>query len=309
MSARPSWLACIGHDLFKGVVAYDLAIYLRYFIKVKHWLTYSQLNRRVTQFSYKDSDSSSSPCRVNEKAITIGGQAAENWCLLRLLPVIIGDKVDPRDPVWQLVITLKELVELVCAPKITTVQVAYLNIVVVEYLETRKTSDHLKPKHHYLLHYASLILKLGPLIRLWTMRFESKHSYFKRCVRRTQNFKNICQSLANQHQLLQTTLSSNSFFAQVLKSKNVTPYHAHLYSDAVRNAVEATMFTEPDSVSTEVDFKGTLYKKGYFLCLKRESDESIKFGQIELVLIIDDKKMCFLVTPHTSVYLSCIWTL
>ena len=304
---QPGLPPCIGHDLFEGVVAYDLAIYLRNFIKVKHWLTYSQLNRRITQFSYKDSDSSSSPCQVNEKAITIGGQAAENWCLLRLLPVIIGDKVDPHDPVWQLVITLKELVELVCAPKITTAQVAYLNIVVVEYLETRKAmfpSDHLKPKHHYLLHYASLILKLGPLIRLWTMRFESKHSYFKRCVRRTQNFKNICQSLANQHQLLQTTLSSNSFFAPVLKSKNVTPYHAHLYSDAVRNAVEAHMFTEPDSVSTEVDFKGTRYKKGSFLCLKRESDESIKFGQIELVLIINDKKVCFLVTPHTSVYLS-----
>lgn len=166
------------------------------------------------------SDSRSSPCQVNEKAKTVGGQAAENWCLLRLLPVTIGDKVDPRDPVWQLMITLKELVELVCAPKITTAQVAYLNIVVVEYLETRKAvfpSDHLKPKHHYLLHYASLILKMGPLLQLWTMRFESKHSYLKRCVRRIQNFKNICQSLANQPQLLQTTLSSNSFFATVLK--------------------------------------------------------------------------------------------
>lgn len=106
------------------------------------------LNRRITKFSYKDSDSSSSPCQVSEKANTVGGQAAENWCLLRLLPVIIGDKVDSHDPVWQLVITLKELVELVCAPTITTVQIAYLNIVVVEYLETRKAlfpSDCLKP--------------------------------------------------------------------------------------------------------------------------------------------------------------------
>lgn len=40
---------CLGHDLFEGVVAYDLAIYLRYFIKVKHWLTYSvkQVNHTV----------------------------------------------------------------------------------------------------------------------------------------------------------------------------------------------------------------------------------------------------------------------
>lgn len=54
------------------------------------------------------------------------------------------------------------------------------------------------------------------------------------------------------------------------------------------------MFTEPDSVSTEVNFKGTLYKNGSFLCLKRES-EPIKFGQIELVLIKDEKEVCFLV--------------
>lgn len=156
---------------------------------------------------------------MNEKANTIGAQAADNWCLLRLLPVIIGDKVDPCDPVWQLVITLKELVELVCAPKITTAQVAYLNVVVVEYLETRKAvfpSEHLKPKHHYLLHYASLILKMGLLIWLWTMRFESKHSIFEKHVRRIQSFKNVCQTLANQHQLPHTTLSSN-FFAPVLK--------------------------------------------------------------------------------------------
>lgn len=42
---QPGLPPCIGHDLFEGVVAYDLAIYLRYFIKVKHWLTYCQLNR------------------------------------------------------------------------------------------------------------------------------------------------------------------------------------------------------------------------------------------------------------------------
>lgn len=164
---QPGLPPCIGHDLFEGVVAYDLAIYLRYFIKVKHWFTYTQLNRRITQFAYKDSNCNSCPAPVSEKANTIGGQAAENWCLLRLLPVIIGDKVDPHDPVWQLVIALIELVELVCAPSITTAQIAYLNIVVSEYLETRKAvfpSDRLKPKHHYLLHYASLILKLGPLI-------------------------------------------------------------------------------------------------------------------------------------------------
>jgi len=53
----------------------------------------------------------------------------------------------------------------------------------------------LRPKHHYLLHYASLTAKFGPLMHLWTMRFESKHSYFKRCIRYSRNFVNVCVAL------------------------------------------------------------------------------------------------------------------
>uniref|UniRef100_A0AAR2JY98 SAM domain-containing protein n=1 Tax=Pygocentrus nattereri TaxID=42514 RepID=A0AAR2JY98_PYGNA len=72
--------------------------------------------------------------------------------------------------------------ELICAQKISLSQTAYLDILIQEYLESRSEIP-LKPKHHFLLHYAALLLKFSPLIRLWTLRFESKHSYFKRCAR------------------------------------------------------------------------------------------------------------------------------
>lgn len=182
-------------EIFEGVVAYDMAIYIKYFVKVKKCFTYSQLNRRIKQFSYHGSDATSTPSEVAEKGDKIGGKATENWSLLRLLPILIGEKItDTDDPIWQLTVQLKELVELICAPKISHSQVALFSVLIVEYLETRKEmfpDCKLKPKHHYIVHYAALILKFGPLIRLWTMRFESKHSYFKRCVRRTQNFKHI----------------------------------------------------------------------------------------------------------------------
>lgn len=186
---QPGLPPCIGHDLFEGVVASDLAIYLTHFVKVKKFFTYSQLNRRIKQFSYQGSDGSSKPAKVSVKGVKLGGQATENWSLLRLLPIIIGEKItDTEDPVWQLTVQLKELVELICAPTISVPQVALLSVLIGDYLEGRKElfpSQKLKPKHHYLTHYPALILKFGPLIRLWTMRFESKHSYFKRCVRRT----------------------------------------------------------------------------------------------------------------------------
>lgn len=87
---QPGLPPCIGHDLFEGVVASDLAIYLIHFVKVKKFFTYSQLNRRIKQFSYQGSDGSSKPAEVSEKGVKLSGQATENWSLLRLLPIIIG---------------------------------------------------------------------------------------------------------------------------------------------------------------------------------------------------------------------------
>lgn len=124
------------------------------------------------------------------------GQAVQNWNFLRLLPVLIGDKVqNADDDVWQLTLLLRDIVDMVCAQKISLSQVAYLEIIIQEYLDSRKClfpESTLKPKQHYMRHYPSLILKFGPLIKLWTMRFESKHSYFKRCARHLKNLKNIC---------------------------------------------------------------------------------------------------------------------
>jgi len=62
------------------------------------------------------------------------------------------------------------------------------------------------------------------------------------------------------------------------------------------------------SLSTEVVFKGTLYKKGSFLCLKRESDESINFGKIELVFVKDDRGVFSGDTTHFIVFVR-VWTL
>ena len=45
--------------------------------------------------------------------------------------------------------------------------------------------------------------RFGPLVRLWTMRFEARHSYFKRLASQLGNFINISYTLAVRHQRLQ----------------------------------------------------------------------------------------------------------
>ena len=71
-----------------------------------------------------------------------------------------------------------------------------------EYIESRQSLfplEPLKPKHNFLKHYPRLIMEFGPLIQLWSLRFESKHSYFKRCFRSAQNFKNVLRTCTEKH--------------------------------------------------------------------------------------------------------------
>lgn len=69
----------------------------------------------------------------------LSGQANQNWNFLRLLPVLIGNKMqNPEDDVWQLTLQLKDIVDMNCAQKISSSQVAYLDIVIQEYLESIK---------------------------------------------------------------------------------------------------------------------------------------------------------------------------
>ena len=129
------------------------------------------------------------------------------------VPAYFGDRIEDADnAVWQLVLLLRDSVE--TPPSLSESQIAYMKVLTEEYVETRQDlfpHSNLRPKHHYLLHYAYLSLQFGPLIQTWTMRFERKHSYFKRCIRSSQNFRNVTKSLADRHQLFQGYQSQGSF--------------------------------------------------------------------------------------------------
>lgn len=43
---------------------------------------------------------------------TIGGNAHENWNLIRLLPFLVGDLIPEDELAWQVILDLKEIVEL-----------------------------------------------------------------------------------------------------------------------------------------------------------------------------------------------------
>ncbi|KAJ8043114.1 hypothetical protein HOLleu_10075 [Holothuria leucospilota] len=167
----PGLPPCLAHDLFEGVVSYDLHLYLMSFIKSKKWLTIELLNKRITDFKYKGKDKLDKPVKVKSNPVgKLTGHAVQNWNLLRLLPLMISDIIqDFNDEVWQLILSLREIVDLVCSPCISCEQLQYLQDLITFYLQSRQKlfpEQNVKPKHHYLTHYPKLITQFGPLIKV-----------------------------------------------------------------------------------------------------------------------------------------------
>uniref|UniRef100_A0A8C1S326 Uncharacterized protein n=1 Tax=Cyprinus carpio TaxID=7962 RepID=A0A8C1S326_CYPCA len=86
----------------------------------------------------------------------------------------------------------------------------------------------------------------GPLIRLWTLRFESKHSYFKRCGRKLHNFKNLCSTLVERHPFLQAYLHAGSLFPPLLQTGETTEFDDQLYQtekkmDSIVSAIHTVL--------------------------------------------------------------------
>lgn len=73
---------CLEHDLFEGVVANDLTLYIEYLVKAEKHFTYGQINRAVSQTKHLGNDSHNPPCEIKESAKKLSGSAVQNWCLL-----------------------------------------------------------------------------------------------------------------------------------------------------------------------------------------------------------------------------------
>ncbi|XP_065683520.1 uncharacterized protein LOC124813803 [Hydra vulgaris] len=263
---------CLAHDIFEGVASRDMYLFVKYFVS-KRWFSFNNINRKINMQKYFEGDALDKPCEVNKISCTekLSGHAVQNWVFLRLFPLFIGIYItDFEDPVWLLYLKLKEIVEIICSPKIDIQHIAYLQVSINGYLSSRKElfpSKKLLPKHHYLSHYPQLILRYGPLMRVFTLRFEQKHSYFKKCARNFNNYKHVCKTLTETHQLLQSynnsSIPSSKNYAVNSFSFNITNF-----SSTIFEAIISTCGQLPDKFSTHIVYQGTHYKKDLFLFLQ-----------------------------------------
>lgn len=281
------------HDLFEGIIPMELALCFSDFI-TKRYVTLQELNNTIKSFPYKWGDKTDCPQAIPIRFSarrSIGGNAHENWTLIRLLPLLIGQKIPLNDPTWSMIMCLKDIVELVVAPTQTEASMSYLDTKISEHrLRLLAVFPQVKliPKHHFLEHYPALMKMFGPLIEFWTMRFEAKHRYFKQIVRHMGNFININFSLATKHQLmiahhLHVTTTPPTVSAARVSQVPVAVLHANVQEGIRRVSPGQTCV----HLSKTATVYGTTYSKGMILAYGSTAGLPDFIEVLQIVLLRD----------------------
>lgn len=115
---------------------------------------------------------------------------------------MIGDLIPEENEVWVFLLNFLDIIELLLSNKLTQQSVPYLKHLIEKHNSdyVNLFQDNLKPKHHFLTHYPSIILKSGPLRHFWYFRYEAKHKELKMYARAITSRKNICLTLAKKYQ-------------------------------------------------------------------------------------------------------------
>ncbi|XP_057311529.1 uncharacterized protein LOC130649291 [Hydractinia symbiolongicarpus] len=225
---------------------------------------------------------SKKPQIIKEKRLTqlrVKQTACEMWSLLRLFPLMIGAGVDEDYEMCKLLIDFTDIVKRLCAPKFTEDHLKILEHLITNFLKNYCClfpEIALKPTAHFITHYPANIWEFGPLIK--TLRFESKHSYFKNSITNTRNYMNVCKSMAIHHQMLMylynkedSYFSSHDIMPVGCKEKSINEI-PELYKDFLSPII-------PHAAHSLLEAQGVTYNGNKF------------YSSGVVVVFVDDKNL------------------
>lgn len=189
----------IMHDLFEEVLKNDLSLIILYFINKKYF-TLEQVNSRKQLFDYGPIEvgNISLPLTLEQlKSRKIKMSATESWTFLHFLPLMVGDLVSHDCPVWKFLLNLQTLVDTCLLSRFKESDLELLNKLVKYHnkVYVQLFGEHLKPKAHFLIHYVTVVKRLGPLKFMWCLRYEAKHKELKAYCKANYSRRDICYSL------------------------------------------------------------------------------------------------------------------
>ena len=282
---------CLGHDFFEGCYTYDVQFCLDYIILKEKLLSIEEFNEKIRCVKLSSRDAKNRPKYFKKRALNskYEGNAGSLRVLSRILTTVLSGILSDS-ATEKLLIKLHEVSEIITAPTLTVNEVDIeMDEIIMEYLDLRieavetMNMPNPRPKHHFLSHYPRAYRSNGPLIAIWAMRMESKHTYFKNTIRTAKNFINPALTCANRHQLAQV---SYAFYGLFPKTKYEVPDNSPLSSDVssiTTDLAMQTFFKNLDSqamIPKQIKIYGTTYESGKVLVIKK-----VEYGKLTVGLI------------------------
>lgn len=192
------------HDILEGILHYHMCEIIISLISEGSF-SLDRLNQLKFDLLYGEGDANnkSPPIDLKRlKAKKLLMSASEMNTFARHFVFMVGDLVPKSNTTWQFYLKTMEFVELMDLTSYTEADLQHLSQTIYEmnlmYVTLFNTT--LKPKHHYITHYPTMIRLYGPLRFISSMRFEAKHRFVKNYTKNTISRVDISHSLGRKIQ-------------------------------------------------------------------------------------------------------------
>ncbi|XP_066602470.1 uncharacterized protein [Prorops nasuta] len=310
------------HVLIEGPLEIAVRYYLMYCIKSRKLFTIRDLNEKLSAFDFKhlkkDKPALIEPYHL-EPSSTLRQSAAQLLALAHTVPFLIGEWIIPfKDTDLEEHIScytrILQITNLCLAFEVHIILIDILTLMIESFISTFRDlyPNSLVPKFHYLVHIPRYIRLFGPSRQQSCFRFEGNHAYFKYLMPVVRNFKNVALTVAYRHQArLCSKLNScpgmpnKKFLYQgdtVMPGKSVS-LDAHTYRNLFYNFIMESERSNCQMIKTPkiVFYGATLLPKSIVL-LESNVDNMPVFGEIDEILIYNDKKLLLISLLETIMY-------
>lgn len=197
-----NWSVDIMHDLNEGIIPFALRHFFQRITALKI-LTMDKLIQKLHYFDYGFLNQRNIPSDLNIDKHNLNQNAAQSKCLLQHIPFVFWEYQNNLglNEFWVCIRSLLRIFTICYSTEITHSNIECLRGEIESHLIALK---NLKlqpiPKHHFVVHYPTIIEEMGPIVNMCMFRFEAKHKTLKSFMNDNANHTNITRSIVRRHQ-------------------------------------------------------------------------------------------------------------
>ena len=209
------------HDFAEGVVPFLFKLCIKHLMNnhPEYGIYADTINTRITLFNFSYYDSANVPtAKFTDFALLEAGnyktqqKAAQNMCLARMFPFLLGDLIDENNQYYLIFIELLVILGMMERRKYVIADTFMLESKIADIYESFPICfPGVEPinKWHHMIHYPKMLRQYGPISETSCIRYEGYLNIPKRVGKSTSNFVKFPKSTSEHCQIVACYNRSN----------------------------------------------------------------------------------------------------